>query len=168
MARYSGGAVIAASARRRHLRPPEITPGSDTACSSRVANVAELVDGAVIAPPLPCWLPALRMQRRRQGSAHGFAPTNVAATRCAIGRGLAAIRPGVQLDQRYLLHYLRHTAGVWSKARRLPSRSSGSFPAPRTTSWTRVSQVQTSFPIRLRLSAYPKRSSRVSSARQSS
>jgi len=35
-------------------------------------------------------------------------PTNVAEARSCIGRGLAALRPGNDLDSRYLLYYLRY------------------------------------------------------------
>lgn len=35
-------------------------------------------------------------------------PTNVADTRCCIGRGLAAVRPGTMMDRDYVLFALRH------------------------------------------------------------
>ena len=37
-------------------------------------------------------------------------PTNLAIVRCAIGRGLAGIRPMGQIPSRYILHYLRHSS----------------------------------------------------------
>ncbi len=36
-------------------------------------------------------------------------PTNVADTRCGIGRGLAAVRANDHVEQRWLLHWLRYT-----------------------------------------------------------
>ncbi|MBI5757637.1 MAG: restriction endonuclease subunit S, partial [Planctomycetales bacterium] len=35
-------------------------------------------------------------------------PTNVARVRCCIGRGLAVLRAGDQIDQAFLLYFLRH------------------------------------------------------------
>lgn len=41
-------------------------------------------------------------------------PTNLAPTRCAIGRGLAALRPRNGMSSRYLLYVMRRTAGQLS------------------------------------------------------
>ena len=42
-------------------------------------------------------------------------PTNVANTRCCIGRGLAALRPGDVLDRWWLLYYLRSIEDILKK-----------------------------------------------------
>jgi type I restriction enzyme S subunit len=45
-------------------------------------------------------------------------PTNIADQDCAIGRGLAAIRAGSQLDQSYLIWYLKHVeASIQSRGK---------------------------------------------------
>ena len=45
-------------------------------------------------------------------------PTNLANSKCCIGRGLAAIRPGKDVHTKYLLHYLRRIEPALSQTGR--------------------------------------------------